>query len=101
MMYLVVSDNAHHDMDEIWWYIAQDNPPAADRIIYSIREMFGALVSMPYMGVLRHDFGRDMRQMIVGRYAIFYTPHEDHIHIVRVLHSARDIPSLFESPTIH
>jgi len=36
MNQLLVPDTAKSDLDEIWFYIAQDNPDAADKLIRAI-----------------------------------------------------------------
>ena len=38
------------DLIEIWIYIAQDNPGAADRVLDNIEERFYALSDNPLMG---------------------------------------------------
>ena len=48
-----VSDAASADLEEIWLYIAQDDPDAADRFIRTIVSRFPTLASMPRMG--RHS----------------------------------------------
>ncbi len=35
---------AETDLDDIWWYIAQDNPDAADRFLDKIEELCQTLV---------------------------------------------------------
>jgi plasmid stabilization system protein ParE len=35
---IVKRPQAEADLDEIWWYIAQDNPDAADRMLDRIEE---------------------------------------------------------------
>ncbi|HEU5126240.1 MAG TPA: type II toxin-antitoxin system RelE/ParE family toxin [Verrucomicrobiae bacterium] len=38
----------------------------------------------------------DLRSFPVGNYSIFYCPLDAGIKVVRVLHSSRDMPKLFE-----
>jgi toxin ParE1/3/4 len=91
-----VSDTARADLDEIWLFIAQDNPEAADRFIRLIVSRFPTLASMPYLGRQRAELSPGLRSFPVQRYIIFYHPREDGVEIVRVLHGARDFPPLFE-----
>ena len=42
---------AEKDLDEIWWFIAQDNPSAADRFLDELEEQCRALAQFPKMGV--------------------------------------------------
>ena len=91
-----VSDAARADLDEIWFYIAQDNPNAADRFIRALVSRFPILASMPQMGRQREELSPRLRSFPVGNYIIFYRPVENGIEIARVLHGARDFPPLFE-----
>jgi toxin ParE1/3/4 len=91
-----VSDAARSDLDEIWFYIAQDNVDAADRFIRAIVSRFPRLAAMPQIGRARNELAPRLRSFPVGRYIIFYRPMENGVEIARVLHGARDFPPLFE-----
>jgi toxin ParE1/3/4 len=92
----LVSDTARSDLDEIWFYIAQDDPDAADQLMCAIVSRFPVLASMPEMGRQREQLAARLRSFPVGHYVIFYRPMEYGVEIARVLHGARDIPPLFE-----
>ncbi len=87
---------ANQDLDEIFDYIAQDNPPAAARWVYSLEEKCRMLSDTPGLGRRRNDLAPSLRGFPVGNYVIFYRPMPDGIEILRVLHGARDIPAQFE-----
>jgi len=91
-----VSDAARSDLDEIWFYIAQDNPDAADKLIRAVVSRFRTLASMPLMGRQREELSPRLRSLSVGRYVIFYRPIENGVEIARVLQGARDLPPLLE-----
>lgn len=91
-----VSDTARSDLDEIWFYIAQDNPDAADRFVRVLVSRFPLLASMPEIGRAREELSPHLRSFPVGNYVIFYRPSDSGVEIARVLHGARDFPSLFE-----
>ena len=91
-----VSDEARSDLEGIWFYIAQDNPEAADRFIRAIISRFPRLAAMPQMGRQREELAPRLRSFPVGRYVIFYRPLDNGVEIVRVLNGARDLPPLFE-----
>ncbi len=91
-----VSDAARSDLDEIWLYIAQDNPDAADKYIRAIVSRFSTLPSMPLMGRERSELSPRLRSFVVGRHIIFYRPLDNGVEIARVLDGARDLPPLFE-----
>jgi toxin ParE1/3/4 len=90
-----VSDVARADLDDIWFYIAQDDPDAADGFIRTIVSRFPTLASMPYLGRAREDLSAGLRSFPVQKYIIFYRPREGGVEIVRVLSGARDLPPLF------
>jgi toxin ParE1/3/4 len=91
-----LSPAARSDLDEIWFYIAQDDPEAADKFIRAIVSRFPILATMPELGRQREELSPRLRSFPVGRYVVFYRPMENGIEIARVLHGARDFPPLFE-----
>jgi toxin ParE1/3/4 len=80
---------AEHDQIDLWLSVAE-HADAADRISDRLAEMFRLLAEHPQAGP-----ARGLRMFPAGEYLIFYCPLEDGIDIIRVLHAARDIPSLF------
>ena len=91
-----VAPAARADLDEIWSYIAQDNPEAADKFIRAIVSRFPALAARPELGRMREELSPRLRSFPIGRYVVFYRPMETGVEIARVLHGARDLPPLFE-----
>ena len=87
---------AESDLDEIWWYIAQDSPDNADRFLDRLQERCRALADFPQIGTRRDDLKTGLRSHPCGHYLIFYFPLEDGIDVVRVLHGARDLEALFD-----
>ena len=59
------------DLIEIWMYIAQENPGAADRVLDDIEERFYVLADNPLMGRLRPDIAAELRYFTVGKYLIY------------------------------
>lgn len=86
---------AEADLDEIWWYIAQDNPGAADRLLDKIEELCRTLAEFPHIGLSRDELYPDLRSLPVGKYLIFYLPVAGGIEVVRVLSGLRDIDVFF------
>ncbi len=86
---------AETDLDEIWLYIAQDNPDNADAFLDKIEECCQALAQFPFIGTNRDELMSGLRSLSVGNYLIFYLPIEDGIDVVRVLHGMRDIDAVF------
>lgn len=86
---------AQADIDEIWDYIAADNPPAADRWLDVLYDKFLLLASQPLIGQIREELSPDLRSFSVDRYVLYYKVLGQRIRILRVLHGARDIEPLF------
>jgi len=79
------------DLIDIWTYIAQDNPDAADGLLDRFEEVMGRLAERPLMGRKRPEVGEALRSFPVGNYVIFYLPNDEGIEIIRVLSRYRDI----------
>jgi toxin ParE1/3/4 len=75
--------------------IAEHNLAAAERLIDTIDDKAHLLLTAPTMGLQRDDLAPGLRSFPVGNYVIFYRVVKHGIEVARVLHGARDIPSLF------
>lgn len=85
---------AEEDLVEIWLYVAQDNPMAADRLLDAIAGACRRLAENLQLGPARPDLAAELRYLPVGRYLILYRETAAGIEIVRVLHGARHLPGL-------
>jgi toxin ParE1/3/4 len=86
---------AEEDLIDIWVYIAEDNPDAADALLLDIDEKCELLAGNPAMGQARPDIASELRHFPVGRCLILYRIIDDGVEIVRVLHGARHLSLLF------
>ena len=92
---------AEEDAREIALYIAEDNPGTADAFRVALERIREMLADLPEIGSSRSfnnkelDGLRMLRIPKFEKYLIFYRPVPEGIEIIRVLHGARDIPSLF------
>ena len=86
---------AEEDLIELWLYIAQDNPGAADRLLDAIEEKMVLLAAHPQLGPARPDIAADCRYFPVGNYLILYRMIPDGIEVVRVVQGARRLDNLF------
>ena len=85
------------DYEEIWRYIARDNPAAADRLITALERQISTLATMPGAGREEPKLAAGLRSFPVSNYLIFYRPIDNGIALARVLHGARDItPEYFD-----
>jgi len=90
-----LTPEALQDLNEIWVYIAEDNPDAADRVEASILAACEHLVEFPRAGVDRQELpDRNLRYWTVSRfpnYMIAYRPETEPLQIVAILEGHRDI----------
>ena len=91
-----LSDQAKEDMVEMWEYIAQENPSAADRLLQTLVKQYKSLAENPGMGRLREELRPDIRSFPVGNYLILYRAIPEGIAVLRIIHGARDLESLLE-----
>jgi toxin ParE1/3/4 len=92
-----ISKRADSDIDEIWDYIATDNPEAADRFERDLRELFQIIARLPNAGRNREDLaGGSYRSWPFRAYVIIYRVHGRQVTVVRVIHGARDLRKLFK-----
>lgn len=87
----VLHPDALIDLNEIWEFIAADNPDAADRVLDEIFEAIRALVPYPQLGHSRSDLtSRPLRFQTVRNFIIAYAPDEKPLLVVAVLHGRRN-----------
>lgn len=93
----VVSPEAREDLKKISRFIAKERhaPQGARRLCSIFLEQFRLLALQPLLGELREDLGEDVRQWTVRDYAVFYESADNGVHILQVIHGARDIPAVF------
>jgi len=93
-MKLVFDDRAIGDLEDIYRWIAQENPEAARAVVDRIVASVELLASFPYMGRPGRDEGT--REWVVPRlpYIVIYEVSEkrDEAIIIAVFHGAQDWP---------
>jgi antitoxin ParD1/3/4 len=91
---------ARQDLFEVWDYIAKDNPEAADRVSQAILLACDLLSHSPLAGSVRKDLTPlPVRFWIVQpyvNYVIVYDPEKKPLPILRILHGARNLPTLLK-----
>ncbi|WP_256749697.1 type II toxin-antitoxin system RelE/ParE family toxin [Mesorhizobium sp. Mes31] len=92
---IVRSPAAENDLINIWFAIATDNPLAADRFLNVVSERILQLADFPESGPRRPDIAAQARALTIGNYLVLYRIARKHIEIVRVVHGARDVSTLF------
>ncbi len=87
----VLHPDALTDLNEIWEYIAADNPGAADRVLEEIHEAIGALAPFPQAGHSRSDLtSRPLRFQPLRNFLIAYAPDEKPLLVLAILHGRRN-----------
>lgn len=94
MARLVRTPQALQDLDDIWFFIAQDNLTAADAWLDRLLDSVQILTDQPHMGRARTELGKDIRSLPVSAYMLYYRPIENGVELLRVLHSSRDIDTI-------
>jgi toxin ParE1/3/4 len=90
------SARAERDLIDVWTWIAENDPAAADRQLDRIDAACRILAENPRSGPRRDDLAPGLRFYPVGNYLVFYVVTEDGITVARVLHGARDYGVEFE-----
>ncbi|MBL3591492.1 MAG: type II toxin-antitoxin system RelE/ParE family toxin [gamma proteobacterium endosymbiont of Lamellibrachia anaximandri] len=85
---------AEEDLIDIWLYIAQDNPTAADHLLDTFEERGWLLAENPNLGQARQDIAEGLHHLPVGRYLLLYRKIPGGIELVRVVHGMRMLSSL-------
>jgi plasmid stabilization system protein ParE len=79
-------------LEDIFEYIAADNPDAANRTVEGIFERAQSLAQYPELGHRYLHSSRNVRILLYGHYRIAYLIKEDgNVDILGVFHDALDI----------
>ena len=92
---------ATEDLDAIWWFIAQHNRDAADRVEMEIAATCRWLAKHPRIGTKRRDVTplpvRFWTLPKFSNYVIVYRPDTAPLQIVAVLNGKREMKKLLEN----
>ena len=95
------SPEAWDDMRSIVAYIATDNPDVAERFVPALEETFAQLEALPGLGSARHFGRKDLQGVRIipvtgfAHYLLCYTALRKRVKVLRILHAARDFPTIF------
>lgn len=96
MARIILSKLAVSDLEDIWNYISEYNPDAANAMLRGLAKTFRLLSENAEIGRNRPELFVNLRSLPHKNYVIFYFPSEDGVEIYRVLHGSRDIEEVFE-----
>ena len=89
---LIVTKPAQNDINQIFEYIAKDNPAAANKLIDDFEQKFGILAKFPKSGFKPALAKNDIRVCIVAKnYQIIYQINENFVVIARILTRYQDV----------
>jgi plasmid stabilization system protein ParE len=90
-----ISGQAELDLSDIWRYIAEDSPDAADRVEEAIFDACRLVAENPLIGRMQPELTqRPLRFWVVPKfsnYVLVYDPEAYPVRILRIFHGARDI----------
>lgn len=90
-----VSRHARADLKGIYQYIAEHSVVAAGHLRELFFDTFELLSRQSLVGESCEDLLPGLRRFTVSNYVVFFVPITGGVRIVRVLHGARDVSSLF------
>ena len=92
-MRVLWTPEAEQDREDIWWYIAADNPRAASRLDELFSAAAASLVDHPKRG--RPSAVAGTRELIPHEnYRLVYEIDGDIVWVLTLLHTARQWPSV-------
>ena len=98
---IILRPKAREDIAEIGAYIGLDNPEASAAFRQTLQNFYEVLADLPEIGSVRNFDNPELKGLRMlplqkfKNYLIFYRLTAEKVEIVRVLHGARDISSVF------
>ncbi|PKP92666.1 MAG: type II toxin-antitoxin system RelE/ParE family toxin [Alphaproteobacteria bacterium HGW-Alphaproteobacteria-16] len=94
-MRVAILPSADRDLDELYDWIAEDDPDAAARHVRRLTAAALNLRDFPMRGMARPEIGEGTRSLVVGRYLVLYRVSAERVEIVRFVHGAREVGGLW------
>ena len=98
---LDIDEDAQSDIAEIGLYYAERDRDIENRFYQAVDQTIQMLTQSPYLGErcqFRNPKMKGIRVWQVSgfrNYLIFYRPHGDVLHVLRIFHGARDYTTMF------
>jgi plasmid stabilization system protein ParE len=85
-----------NDLEAIAEYIGRDSRKYAASTVKRVRNSVRRLEEWPMIGRMVPEFDDPrLREVIVGNYRVIYSPQQDEIAVLAVIHGARDLPAVW------
>lgn len=95
---LSYAEEALADLDDIYDFIAPDNPARAESYIDDIKKACRSLCETPFIGVSRNDLGADIRILnLWRRIVVAYQVFPERVDILRVFSGGQDYEAILGS----
>ena len=89
-MKVVIPTRVRHEIFQIAFYVARDNPAAASRLNDALEARCLKLADNPDRGTrIATRRGIEIRRLVEGQYLIVYSVSSDEVRIHRITHAAR------------
>jgi toxin ParE1/3/4 len=95
-MSVILSALAEQDLESIADYIAVDSPTRAESFVDELLVQCQRIAQNPLGYRLRPELLEGVRSCAYGNYVIFFDVDAEDIVVVRILHGARDFPTVFQ-----
>jgi len=89
---------AERDIEEIWSFIAADNPDEANRFVFQLEKQVHALERFPERCPLIPEnelLGTKYRHLLFGEYRTVFRVAGKTVYVLRVIHGARLLDTSF------
>lgn len=94
---VVWTETAWRDLEHAADYIAEDSPGYAAAFVERIRDQAGSLDELAHRGRMVPELGDPaVRELLIGNYRLLYEIRATTIHILGLIHGARDLAALWE-----
>jgi plasmid stabilization system protein ParE len=87
-----ITPTAEQDIEDIWFYIAEESPENATAFILALEDQIGTLESLPERCPLIPEnelLNRGYRHLIHGSYRTIFRVEGRVVYVLRVIHGAR------------
>jgi len=92
MLTLNLTEKAEQDLNAIYAYsLKQWGQKQANSYFFQIEKMFYLLLDNPYLGKSRNELKQGYRSLLIKKHTIFYSVNNEHVNILRVLHTRMDV----------